>query len=408
MAGLPRLTARGWTLAGIAFGLYFFANQTQVGWLYVLSALAAGLLLVCAWLPGAMLRGLALARRVGGASTGDEVALHAGSPALLALDLSQRGRVPALHVLGVETCGFAPRAERAQTFFVPVAPARGSTTLAYTVLAARRGWFPFAAVPLTTRAPFGLFTVRRVLAATGPAGVLVFPECVPLKRLALLDRQPAVEHSQSKAGAGGEFVGVREHQPGDPRRHIHWRSTARAGRLIVKEFAEERQPGLTLALDLRAASVLGGDEDNTLELAIKVAASLAHYAHQRHLPVGLVVNSRQWPAPPGELSWWALMSYLARAQAEGSDSLAGAVLSAPLTNALAVVLPAPDAEMTATLIGLRQAGQGVLAAVVDPSAFAGAAPEAARHARDMVAGLQAAGVGAVLVGAGWEEKLGEA
>ena len=39
-------------------------------------------------------------------------------------------------------------------------------------------------------------------------------------------------------------------RPGDPPRHVHWRTTARAGRLIVKEFAEEQQPALTIDTDL--------------------------------------------------------------------------------------------------------------------------------------------------------------
>src|SRR5687767_14475815 len=123
MTRLPRLTKRGWALAGIALGLYFFANQTQVGWLYVLSALAAGLLLVCAPLPGAMLRGLSLTRRVDGVALGEAVEVYAGRPVGLRLAWRQHGRAPALLVQAHDTYSFAAAGERAPILFVPQVPA---------------------------------------------------------------------------------------------------------------------------------------------------------------------------------------------------------------------------------------------------------------------------------------------
>lgn len=408
MARLPRLTARGWALGGIALALYFFANQTQVGWLYVLSALAAGLLLVCAPLPGAMLRGLTLARRIESAGTDAVAELHAGRPAVLSLLWRQRGRVPGLLLEAHDTYTFALPGERQQTFFMPLVPAGAETPLDLTLTVARRGWHPFGPVPVTTRAPFGLFRAQRLITPAGAEGALVFPAYRPIEHLALLDRQPAIEHSLTRVGAGGEFAGVREYRPGDPRRHIHWRSTARAGRLIVKEFTEERQPGLTLALDLRAASALGGEEDNTFEVALQVAASLAHYAHRHGLPVYLAANSRHWPAPSGAVSWWGLMHYLARVQVEGEASLAETLLSAPLTSSLAVMLPAPDAEAASALLELRQGGQAVLAAVVDPGPFVGDSAPHTLQARTMAAGMAASGVSAILVTGAWEEALAQA
>jgi len=163
-----------------------------------------------------------------------------------------------------------------------------------------RGWAVAAADFPKRLAPARAFAARRgpcSLAAAGPEGVLVCPEYRELERLGLFDQRPAVETSAARLGAPGEFVGVRDYRPGDAGRNVHWRSSARAGRLIVKEFAAETQPALTLALDLRADSALGPQGD-TLELGIKVAASLARNAQRRSLPFNQVTNSRAWPRRP--------------------------------------------------------------------------------------------------------------
>jgi uncharacterized protein (DUF58 family) len=231
----------------------------------------------------------------------------------------------------------------------------------------------------------------------------------PLARLDLFDRQAAPEASLARAGAGAEFVGVREYRPGDPRRHVHWRSTARAGRLVVKEFADELQPALTLALDLRASAVIGGEDDNTLELAIKLAASLGRHAGGRGLPVRLVTNNRLWPAPPGPLSDWGLMSYLARVEAWGDEPLAAALGHVTGSTFVAAVLAAPDPDVVAPLVRLQRQGLVVLAVVVDPASFAPEAHEAGIAARRLAAELAAGGVAVRLVGGepDWERALVE-
>ena len=254
-------TPRGWAIAGLALGLYLFANQTQVGWLYAFSALAAALWLITWGLPRRMLAGLRLARRVNGETLAADLNPAVGDDLRVTLTIANDGRLPALQLAGTETCAPAPAAARAQPLFIPYLAAGRTAELSYTVTCARRGWFPFGPVPLATHAPFGLWAARRLAPVAGPEGVLVFPETRPLARLDLFDRQPAVETSLARAGLGGEFLGVREYRPGDPPRHVHWRTTARAGRLIVKEFAEEQQPALTLALDLSALARLGGEDD---------------------------------------------------------------------------------------------------------------------------------------------------
>jgi len=75
----------------------------------------------------------------------------------------------------------------------------------------------------------------------------------------------------------GEFFGIREHTPSDDLRHVHWKVTAHAGELVVKEYEPVRHNTVTVYLDLCADNHYGGAE-GTLETAVSAAASLARAA----------------------------------------------------------------------------------------------------------------------------------
>jgi uncharacterized protein (DUF58 family) len=384
--------------------MYLAANQTQVAWLYVFAALVAGLWLASALVPGGMLRGLALARRINGAELTADLQLHAGDPVTIELELRNAARMPALQIAGDERCPFALSADRTQTFFAPIIPARDLVVMQYTTTCARRGWFEFPPAALNTRAPFGFFRAQR--AVPGSGGLLIFPEYRRLERFPMLDRRPALQNPLTHVGMGGEFIGTREYRPGDSPRHVHWRSTARSGQLIVKEFAEETQPGLTLALDLRAASAVGGAEDNTLERAIKAAATIAHYADRHGLALSLATNSPRWPAPAGPLSWWAVMNYLARVQADATadQSFADCLRGLRATAFVAALLPAPDEAAVAALIELKNQGVSLLVVLIDPAYFK---PELANGVQSVAGALRAGGVTVRVIGdePDWEHSL---
>ncbi len=93
-------------------------------------------------------------------------------------------------------------------------------------------------------------------------------------------------------GRGMEFEEVRPYVPGDDVRHIDWNVTARTGEPFVKEFREERQLTLLLALDISGSVGFGsggrdGRTDKALQQA-RVGAALAHAATQASDQVGLV------------------------------------------------------------------------------------------------------------------------
>ncbi|MGN0065410.1 MAG: DUF58 domain-containing protein, partial [Nocardioides sp.] len=68
------------------------------------------------------------------------------------------------------------------------------------------------------------------------------------------------------------FHALREYVRGDDLRHVHWRSSARAGELLVRQYHDSRRTEAALLLDRQASSYA---DDDSFELAVEVAASLA-------------------------------------------------------------------------------------------------------------------------------------
>jgi uncharacterized protein (DUF58 family) len=75
-------------------------------------------------------------------------------------------------------------------------------------------------------------------------------------------------------GAGIEPRGIREYRVGDPLRHVHWRSTARTGKVVVKEFEAGSQATVALVIDRTKGHDIGKGVDTSLEAMVGHAAFL--------------------------------------------------------------------------------------------------------------------------------------
>jgi uncharacterized protein (DUF58 family) len=134
--------------------------------------------------------------------------------------------------------------------------------------------------------PFGL-TGRESL-WTEAVEVFVHPRTVNLP-----GRQTGFIHdleghtTQKLSNSDMSFHALREYVPGDDRRHIHWRSTARTGELMVRQFEETRQSRIAIAIDLSDQSYASEDE---FEDAVSVAASFVQQSFREENPVALATN----------------------------------------------------------------------------------------------------------------------
>lgn len=161
--------------------------------------------------------------------------------------------------------------------FVDLAPGAG-TDVPLRILAPRRGRWPL-------RGPTARVTDPLRLVASGPIRlpgetVTVYPRWFPIEDLEVpLGRryQPGGIPLTSSTGDSSEFVGTREYREGDPLRHIHWRSWARSGTPVVKEYQEEYFCRIALVLDTFLPGRPGPRELEAFEASISLLASIADF-----------------------------------------------------------------------------------------------------------------------------------
>ncbi len=379
-------TSRAYSFVAASIIIYLFGNQTQVGWLYVVSALMLGVVAAGWWLSRGSLKGLSGKRRVGNALEAD---LYEGDEVEIVLQIDKLKGAASSLVRVEEVCPLAATysPQRQAQLFMPALAQGEAVEFDYMVTLDRRGLHIFQPLAAESRAPFGFFKRNRQVDI--PTRTLVYPEVRPLKRLELLDRQLTAEVARPRAGVGYEVMGVRPYRTGDSPRNIHWRSVARTGTLISKEFADEAQPGLTLVLDLFNYPYPATESKHTpFEWAVKGAASIGNYAQHRGYSLYVISDDEVMAAPQGSVGEMALLQYLARVQPTGKRPLNQIIGGQMTQQFVAVMLPYPDPQAVEALLKLRQQGVEVLAVVMDGASF----PAGGELSGKMAGELRAAGV----------------
>jgi len=155
---------------------------------------------------------------------------------------------------------------------VPAVPPKSEVEVRVELEPMRRGILRFEGVTLARPDPFGLY--RAFSAVTLPQTALILPKRYPLPPIAFpgtMKYQEGGVSMASNVGRSDEFVSLREYRRGDPYRHIHWRSWAKTGKPIVKEFEDEFFVRHALVLD----TFIDDPRSEAFEEAVSVAASFA-------------------------------------------------------------------------------------------------------------------------------------
>jgi uncharacterized protein (DUF58 family) len=127
------------------------------------------------------------------------------------------------------------------------------------------------------------------------------------------------------SGDEDEFFGVREYKEGDPIKRIHWISTARKRRLIVKEFQRQSFQRATIIFNLEKDKNFGEGKECIAEYAVKIAASVARHLIRAGVSAEIIAHVGEIvhiPFNKGPEHLEDIMRFLAIAQAESMVSLA--------------------------------------------------------------------------------------
>ena len=147
----------------------------------------------------------------------------------------------------------------------------------------RRGVIPVGPVRAVQADPVGL--IRRTKVFSEPMELFVHPRMVPLE-LATVGFLKDVEGitTANLSSSDVSFHALRDYVPGDDRRAVHWRTTARTGRLMVRQFEETMRAHLLLILSTLRDDYASEDD---FETAVSVTASLAVAALREERQVSL-------------------------------------------------------------------------------------------------------------------------
>ncbi len=271
-----RLTREGRGYILIWLALLAIGLQQQSNLILLTAGFAAGPVVASILISGGMIRRLRVNRRAPGyVFEGDTLSLDYTLEnqrrylAALALTLEDE-LTPALRSAAGNN-RIAP-----QLVFSRV-QSRSRTRLRWSGSSPTRGRYRFISFDLVTRSPFGLMERRVTIPSEGE--LLVYPRVGQLTRRW---HQRYRESTETKRGLRydrssqqQEYHGLREYRAGDSPRWIHWRTTARIGLPMVKEFEQQNEQDLAVLLDPWLPRTRATPEQReAVEEAVRFAATL--------------------------------------------------------------------------------------------------------------------------------------
>jgi len=258
-----RLTREGRLYLAITIGIGLAAINTGNNLLYLLLGWLLSLIVASGALSNMTLRKLAVTRR-------PPPRIHAGRPFLMEIALENRKKRRASYSVEIEDLAGGKPVDK-RCYFLKL-PAGRQQRASYRHTFHRRGVYQLDGFRISTRFPFALFAKSRDVSRVDE--LLVYPAIRPVA-LPAARAQRLGDAPQSRLGRRGEFFGLREYRDGDDSRAIHWRSSARGARLLVRELEEEAQRRVILELDNALADPTDEAQLDALEEAVSHAASLA-------------------------------------------------------------------------------------------------------------------------------------
>lgn len=287
-ASSPKFTFFAAICALLLSGMLFGAS------LWVLAAAVAGMLVGVNYFLAKTWSQATVASR-----EGDDLEVKRGSKIPVKVTLTNTSRIPVLWLLVEDllprgtTSSERPTLEiEGQRVQVILLWAGQSRTIEYSVKCTRRGYFQVGPTVLETGDMMGLY--RRYRVGTDPFYVTVLPDVLPLTSYEIGSRRPIgeIQMRENVMDDPTRLRGIRQWQPGDPMRSVHWAATARTGQLHSKIYEPSSIAGATLILDLHKSTTPRKHEPARSDLAVTAAASIASALHQSNEPVGLATNGR--------------------------------------------------------------------------------------------------------------------
>ena len=271
------LTRKGFGLLAVAAAMGVAAILFGIEELYPIGAAALVLVLAARVWVGAQSWDLRVTRRIHPAR------VPAGIEARVELKVVNHSRRRSPVIMASDP--FDEGKRRARFWIAPLEPAE-TRTASYRLPTSTRGIFRLGPLELEMTDPFGL--ARVVRCATPDASLTVHPRVDRISSRSMSAPNDRELHLRLPVlgRSGDEFYGLREYQPGDDLRTVHWPSTARVDNLVIRQAESLWKGRATVAIDLRSAA----HDSGTLESVLSAGASVAAAALRSGVHVRVVTT----------------------------------------------------------------------------------------------------------------------
>lgn len=247
---------------------------------------------------------------------------------------------------------------------LPFVPSRQTRKEAYRITLPRRGKYRFGPLQVSSRFPMGL--VKATFRFRQFERIVAFPKLGRLSPhwMRLLESKRYGRHQvHSRQGPiDGDYYGLREWRPGDSKRWIHWRTTAKMGKLAVRQFEQQQNRDMAIVLDLWQPAEPTDDDLGRVEFAVSFASTvvdeLARRGGSQLMIASAGASAGRWSAKATAVFARLTLERLAVARSSSNSRLA---------EVLGHVLADVPMSTQVVVISTRS---NTMASVLDDSSFA--------------------------------------
>lgn len=282
-----RFTREGAWFFFMTLGVGIAAINTGIGLLYLMVAMMLSFIIVSGVLSELSLMMLRVKRGLPGE-------VHAHQAFFMTFQVQNCKRLfPSFSVHIIDRSGAWEGGVEPEGYFLKI-PAGGSAAVQCLAMMPRRGLHPLSRVVVRTEYPFGFFIketdydCEQELLVYPPLGNILDGSLVNA-----LDGMSGSPHRDRTRHELEEFHALREYRTGDNPKWIHWRSSARLKKLMLREFETRAGKEAVIYLDTSAAPAGDEKKEEALEYAVSFAATLINELYRKGYSVTLACASPQ-------------------------------------------------------------------------------------------------------------------
>ncbi len=293
--------------------------------------------------------------------------------------------------------------EKDKSIFILNIESRENKKLSYAAECYKRGLWRVGPLRVISQDALGFF--KMIKAYNVFSEILIYPSLFRIFAFPPLAKGSVSWMGVETAKISGdshEFFGIREYQRGDAMSRIHWPSTAKHNKLIVKQFERSTVQEATIVFDLKKGHDIGTGKETTLEYSVKIAGSIARYLMNEGAFVQMIGYGKEsvvLPFGKGESHMYSILEYLAKVQADGdftfSQTLEEASFLTPQGSTLIAIILDNDMDSLSSLVQFKVKSVKLIIVVLSASTFGPIKEgtyldtEAAKMFDEALAGLEA-------------------